>query len=91
MSAATVSRPCSCRSPALTYNHDVSLGHAYIPTEGQRSYPLSMGLHCYRLSGHVHAGCQGDTNASISALELRGAHLVIAQVKSLAAARVRGS
>uniref|UniRef100_A0A383V6C6 Uncharacterized protein n=1 Tax=Tetradesmus obliquus TaxID=3088 RepID=A0A383V6C6_TETOB len=41
-----------------------------------------------RLAGHVHAGCEGDRGATISALELRGAHLVIANVKSLAAARV---
>ena len=42
----------------------------------------------HRLSGHVHAGCEGNSSASISALELRGAHLVIARVTSLAAARV---
>jgi septum formation inhibitor MinC len=41
-----------------------------------------------RLAGNVHAGCDGDRSATISALELRGAHLVIANVKSLAAARV---
>eukprot|EP00882_Tetradesmus_deserticola_P006218 GHRQ01006543.1.p1 GENE.GHRQ01006543.1~~GHRQ01006543.1.p1 ORF type:complete len:169 (+),score=22.29 GHRQ01006543.1:67-573(+) len=41
-----------------------------------------------RLAGHVHAGCDGDRGATISALELRGAHLTIANVNSLAAARV---
>jgi hypothetical protein len=47
--------------------------------------------HSCRLAGHVHAGCDGDRSATISALELRGAHLVIANVKSLAAARVSSS
>lgn len=46
---------------------------------------------CNRLSGRVHAGSQGNLNANISALELRGAHLEIARVKSLAAARVSNS
>jgi hypothetical protein len=41
------------------------------------------------LSGHVHAGCNGDRSAQISALELRGAQLVIAHSTSLGAARVR--
>jgi len=41
-----------------------------------------------RLSGHVHAGCTGDHSAVISALELRGAQLVIANSTSLGAARV---
>lgn len=44
---------------------------------------------CCRLSGHVHAGCTGDRSAVISALELRGASLVIAHSTSLGAARVR--
>jgi hypothetical protein len=41
-----------------------------------------------RLSGHVHAGCSGDRSAHISALELRGAQLVIAHSTSMGAARV---
>eukprot|EP00775_Hariotina_reticulata_P004598 gene4598-4852_t len=41
-----------------------------------------------KLSGHVHAGASGNTAAHISALELRGAQIIIADVTSLAAARV---
>lgn len=61
------------------------------PKPGQQQHSASNALvfDCLcRLSGHVHAGCSGDRSATISALELRGAQLIIAQSTSLGAARV---
>ena len=58
-------------------------------TASRSSWCASAAACSARLSGHVHAGCTGDRSAAISALELRGAQLVIAHSTSLGAARVR--
>jgi hypothetical protein len=78
--AATAVFHLHASQPPLPPLTDAALGYI--------SRPPVLCCAVYRLAGHVHAGCSGDRSAVISALELRGAQLIIAQCSSLGAARV---